>query len=58
MFSFVKEQHRKWEERVQIGKDLYHTSIGEFDPPAAGQPAITGRMSNNGWGSCASARVI
>lgn len=42
------------EERVQIGKDLYHTSIGDFDPPAAGQPAITGRMSNNGWGSCAS----
>ncbi|MFN0165083.1 MAG: beta-propeller fold lactonase family protein [Bryobacteraceae bacterium] len=42
------------EDRVQIGKELYHTSIGEFDPPAAGQPAITGRMSDNGWGSCAS----
>ena len=42
------------DEKVQIGKELYHTSIGEFDPPAAGQPAITGRMSNNGWGSCAS----
>jgi len=24
-------------ERVQIGKELYHSSIGEFDPPAAGQ---------------------
>jgi uncharacterized protein (TIGR03437 family) len=42
------------EEKVQIGKELYHTSIGEFDPPAAGQPAITGRMSNQGWGSCGS----
>ena len=42
------------EDKVQIGKELYHTSIGEFDPPAAGQPAITGRMSNAGWGSCAS----
>ncbi len=39
---------------VHIGKELYNTSIGEFDPPAPGQPAITGRMSNNGWGSCAS----
>lgn len=42
------------EDLLHIGKELYHTSIGEFDPPAAGQPAITGRMSNNGWGSCAS----
>ena len=40
------------EEKVQIGKELYHTSIGEFDPPAAGQPPVTGRMSNQGWGSC------
>ena len=42
------------EDRIHIGKELYHTSIGNFDPPAAGQPAISGRMSNNGWGSCAS----
>jgi len=42
------------EDAIHIGKELYHTSIGDFDPPAAGQPAITGRMSNNGWGSCAS----
>ena len=41
------------DERIQIGKELYYTSIGVFDPAAAGQPAITGRMSNNGWGSCA-----
>jgi uncharacterized protein (TIGR03437 family) len=42
------------EEVVHIGKELYHTSIGEFDPAVAGGPAITGRMSNNGWGSCGS----
>ncbi len=41
-------------DRVQIGKELYYTSIGEFDPPVPGQPAITGRMSDNGWGSCGS----
>ncbi len=40
------------EDKVHIGKELYFTSIGEFDPPAAGQPAITGRMSNAGWGGC------
>ncbi len=42
------------EEVIQIGKELYHTSVGEFDPAVAGQPAISGRMSNNGWGSCSS----
>ncbi len=41
-------------DRIQIGKELYHTSIGEFDPATAGGAAITGRMSNNGWGSCGS----
>ncbi len=40
-------------DRIQIGKELYNTSIGEFDPPSSGAPPITGRMSNNGWGSCA-----
>ncbi len=42
------------DDTIQIGKELYFTSVGEFDPPASGQPAITGRMSNNGWGSCGS----
>ena len=42
------------QDKILIGKELYHTSIGEFDPPVAGQPAITGRMSNSGWGSCGS----
>jgi YVTN family beta-propeller protein len=40
-------------DKIQVGKELYNTSVGEFDPPAAGQPAITGRMSKNGWGACA-----
>lgn len=46
------------EERIQIGKELYHTSIGEFDSAVPGQPAITGRMSNNGWGSCSSCHPL
>jgi YVTN family beta-propeller protein len=37
------------EDRIQAGKELYHTSVGEFDPATAGGAAITGRMSNNGW---------
>ena len=41
--------------QIQIGKELFNTSVGVFDPPRlAGQPAITGRMSNLGWGSCSS----
>ncbi len=42
------------QDAIQIGKELFNTSVGVFDPPAAGQPAVTGRMSNLGWGSCAS----
>ncbi|MBI4469096.1 MAG: YncE family protein, partial [Acidobacteria bacterium] len=42
------------EDIVHIGKELYNTSVGEFDPPAPGQSPIVGRMSDNGWGSCAS----
>ena len=38
---------------VQIGKELYHTSLGEFDPATPGGAPITRRMSANGWGSCA-----
>lgn len=41
-------------DKVQAGKELYHTSVGVFDPPTAGAPAITGRMSAGGWGSCSS----
>jgi YVTN family beta-propeller protein len=32
---------------IQAGKELFHTSIGEFDSPAG-----VGRMSRNGWGAC------
>lgn len=39
-------------DRIQIGKELYNTSIGEFDPAVPGQPPISGRMSNHGWGAC------
>lgn len=42
------------DEVIQIGKELYHSSLGEFDPAVVGQPVITNRMSNNGWGSCSS----
>jgi len=42
------------EDRVHVGKELYFTSIGEFDPATSGGAAITGRMSNSGWGSCGS----
>lgn len=38
---------------VHIGKELYNTSVGEFDPATPAGAPITGRMSNNGWGSCA-----
>ena len=41
------------DEKVQIGKELYNTSIGEFDPPPGSTTPIVGRMSNNGWGACA-----
>ena len=40
-------------ELIHIGKELYNTSIGEFDPAPGTSTPITGRMSNNGWGSCA-----
>jgi hypothetical protein len=40
------------EELVQIGKELYNTSVGEFDPAVPGGAPIVGRMSRNGWGAC------
>jgi YVTN family beta-propeller protein len=39
-------------DKIHAGRELYFTSIGEFDRPTPFQPPITGRMSNNGWGSC------
>jgi YVTN family beta-propeller protein len=39
-------------ELIQVGKELYNTSIGEFDPAPGSSTPITGRMSKDGWGSC------
>jgi YVTN family beta-propeller protein len=41
------------EHRVHVGRELYHTSIGRFDPPDPRKPPIVGRMSKDGWSSCA-----
>jgi uncharacterized protein (TIGR03437 family) len=41
-------------DKIQAGKELYNTSVGVFDPATPGGATITGRMSNNGWGSCSS----
>jgi len=40
------------DDKVHAGRELFFASVGVFDPPASGKPAITGNMSNNGWGSC------
>ncbi len=40
-------------DKIHIGKALYNSSIGEFDPPPGSTTPITGRLSNKGWGSCA-----
>lgn len=45
---------RKLEALVHVGKELYNSSIGTFDPPRRGEPPIVGRLSANGWGSCSS----
>lgn len=41
-------------DQIHIGKELYNTSVGAFDPASPGGPPITGRMSDSGWGSCSS----
>jgi YVTN family beta-propeller protein len=38
--------------KIQIGKELYNTSVGVFDPAVPAGPPIVGRMSKNGWGAC------
>jgi YVTN family beta-propeller protein len=35
------------EDKLQVGRELYYTSVGQFDGGAG-----NGRMSNNGWGAC------
>jgi len=39
-------------DKIHIGRELYNTSIGEFDPAPGTTTPIVGRMSNNGWGAC------
>jgi mono/diheme cytochrome c family protein len=41
-------------DKIHVGRELYNTSVGTFDPVTPGGPTIVGRMSNNGWGSCSS----
>jgi YVTN family beta-propeller protein len=37
---------------VHVGKELYNSSVGTFDPAPGTTTPISGRMSNNGWGAC------
>jgi YVTN family beta-propeller protein len=37
---------------IHVGKELYNTSVGVFDPPTPFSAPIVGRMSNKGWGAC------
>jgi YVTN family beta-propeller protein len=37
---------------IHVGKELYNTSVGEFDPAPGTTTPIKGRMSNAGWGAC------
>jgi YVTN family beta-propeller protein len=39
-------------DKIQIGKELYNTSIGTFDPATPSGAPIVGRMSAAGWGAC------
>jgi YVTN family beta-propeller protein len=40
------------EELVHVGRELYNTSVGVFDPPPGERKPLAGRMSQGGWGSC------
>src|SRR5262249_4000913 len=40
-------------DKIHVGRELYNTSVGQFDPATPGGNPIVGRMSNNGWGACA-----
>jgi YVTN family beta-propeller protein len=39
-------------DKIQVGKELYNTSVGVFDPAPGTTTAIAGRMSAAGWGAC------
>lgn len=40
-------------DRIHVGKELYNSAVGTFDPAPGTTTPIVGRMSNKGWGSCA-----
>lgn len=40
------------EDKIHVGKELYNTSVGVFDPPNPFSGPVTGRMSRFGWGAC------
>jgi YVTN family beta-propeller protein len=40
-------------DKIHIGKELYNTSVGTFDPAPGTTTPLVGRMSAKGWGSCA-----
>jgi YVTN family beta-propeller protein len=40
------------QDKIHVGKELYNTSVGLFDPATPGGAPIVGRMSAAGWGSC------
>jgi len=43
-----------FEEVIHVGKELYNSSVGTFDPLTPFDAPIRGRMSAAGWGSCSS----
>jgi YVTN family beta-propeller protein len=46
------------EDKIQVGKELYNTSLGEFDPAPGTTTPITNRMSLGGWGSCSACHAF
>lgn len=40
-------------DKIHVGRELYNTSIGVFDPAPGTNTPIVGRMSQAGWGACA-----
>jgi len=40
------------EDKIHVGRELYHSSVGTFDAPTPFSGPVVGRMSRNGWGAC------
>jgi YVTN family beta-propeller protein len=54
LVSTASPQPGTQEDKVFIGKQLYHSSTGVFDPATPGGQPIINRLSRGGWGSCGS----